>query len=34
VSEDTALAETLGRAAAAQVATMTWQAAVKKLVMV
>jgi len=34
VSEDATLAETLGTAAAAQVATMTWDAAVKKLVIV
>ena len=34
VSEDATLAETLGAAAAAQAATMTWPAAVKKLVIV
>jgi glycosyltransferase involved in cell wall biosynthesis len=34
VSEDATLAETLGAAAAAQAATMTWDAAVKKLVIV
>jgi glycosyltransferase involved in cell wall biosynthesis len=34
VSEDQTLAETLGAAAAAQAATMTWPAAVKKLVIV
>jgi glycosyltransferase involved in cell wall biosynthesis len=34
LSEDATLAETLGAAAAAQAATMTWPAAVKKLVIV